>query len=587
MNKLQFKQIITYFFCIICFTSCNKNQQNYPSLMLQADSLINNNPRKTLTLLESLQDSIRHMPEETQMYYNLLCIKAKDKSYITHTSDSIISQIVSFYESHEDQDKLMEAYYYMGRVSRDLKDAPRALEYFHKAIDVSGNTKKYDIVARIYSQMGTLYAFQDVYEEAIAMHEKSLQYQLLTKDSTLLEISMRNIARIYDMTEKKDTAIIYYLKAYDIANKTGCKENAVRILSELSGVYININMHDETFNCLYHTLNNALNQSQHFTYVGLGLLHLKTNKLDSAAFYLNKVLGCDNLYISSKVYNSLSIIEELRQNSKEALRYTRLYQQDMDSVSKITTSGEIRKVRSLYNYQKREKENQKLKLANTQKQLYIFRLALLIILIVFVFIIVLHSLRKRKNQLIEQAKRVQQEKESQYKQSLEYIEKNNIKLQEMERALSQMKEQKDTAQQNLIQTQKDLLEKTNQQVILQQEKLNILKSDFNISPIYLKFHALSNQDDPKISESDWELLQKELDITYENFIGRLYALFPQLSLVELRICCLIKTSIKVSRMAIFLNRSKSSISSSRSRLYKKLTGTEGNPEEFDDFIKKM
>ena len=44
------------------------------------------------------------------MYYYLLKTKANDKLYVKHTSDSLMLQVVRFYEQRGDADKLMEAF---------------------------------------------------------------------------------------------------------------------------------------------------------------------------------------------------------------------------------------------------------------------------------------------------------------------------------------------------------------------------------------------------------------------------------------------------------------------------------------------
>ena len=583
MKKFLIRQIVSLFICIIGSTGCVETHENYPTLMIQADSLMEIEPKKTLDKLLSLQDSVSEMSEETRVYYDLLCLKARDKAYITHTSDSIISKIVEFYEEYGDRDKLMEAYFYMGRVNRDLQDAPRALKYFHKAVDVSGDTQKSNLVSRIYSQMGTLYAMQEMYEEALPIFKNALHYKELANDSTRLMYPTRDIARIYDVTGKRDSAIFYYKKALKIARKTNNKKDALNIQSEMSWVYIVTLMYNEAFEAL----NNKLDKDFSIIYLGLGIIHLEVNNLDSATVYLNKSLSSKNIYTINKAYSSLSKLEEIQQNYKKAISYARLHIQSMDSIQNIIASSETRKVRSLYNYQKREKENQQLKLVNTKNQLSIYQLALLIAVILFTFAGIALYWWKERNQSIEQAQKLQKEKESQYKQSMEYLKENTDKLKNMVSDLSQIKEQKDTAQQALIKTQKQLLEITNQQIILQHEKRNILQSDFNTSAIYLKFHTPSNSDTGKLSETDWKILQKEIDITYDNFSIKLVGFNPNISELELRICHLIKIGIKVSRMATFLNRSKSSISSSRGRLYKKLTLNDGTPEDLDKFIRDM
>ena len=93
--------------------------------MLQAEALMNTRPDSALTLLESIADTLAMLPEETRMYHQLLTIQAKDKLYITHTSDSLINRIVAFYEEYGNIDRLMMAYFYQGSTYRDMNDAPR------------------------------------------------------------------------------------------------------------------------------------------------------------------------------------------------------------------------------------------------------------------------------------------------------------------------------------------------------------------------------------------------------------------------------------------------------------------------------
>ena len=92
------------------------------------------------------------------MYYRLLCIKANDKAYILHTSDSLILPVLHYYIEKDDERHLPEAYYYAGRVYRDLGDAPQALEYFEKAAEALPEDGGYKLKSKIYSQMGTLFA---------------------------------------------------------------------------------------------------------------------------------------------------------------------------------------------------------------------------------------------------------------------------------------------------------------------------------------------------------------------------------------------------------------------------------------------
>lgn len=149
---------------LMCICACTNKP--YPQSLRVADSLIHNNPDSAVILLEELKRSMAFEPQATQMYYQLLTIKAKDKAYITHTSDSLIKTVVKYYEERKDRERLPETYYYAGRVYRDLGDAPQALEYLQKAIDASSDQNgNYQLKSRIYSQMGYLYLYQDIYDK--------------------------------------------------------------------------------------------------------------------------------------------------------------------------------------------------------------------------------------------------------------------------------------------------------------------------------------------------------------------------------------------------------------------------------------
>ena len=82
----------------------------------------------------------------------LLKIKAKDKLYIPHESDSLIKSIVQYYEGYGTPDQLMEAYYYLGSAYRDMGDAPRAVRAFQDAADIGKDSKRYDILGRVYDR---------------------------------------------------------------------------------------------------------------------------------------------------------------------------------------------------------------------------------------------------------------------------------------------------------------------------------------------------------------------------------------------------------------------------------------------------
>ena len=225
--------------------ACDIRREPYPAVLLRIDSLANTDPKAALSLWEEARDSLAHFDEEQRMYLALLGVKVNDKLYVRHTSDSLIRRVTAFYKKRGDRDKLVESYYYMGRVYRDLNDAPEALHYFQKAIDVADTARHAPLLSKIYSQMGMLYDYQDVYEEAIKMHQKAYQYEIQNRDSNGIVFALRDIARAYDMMEKNDSSLLYFQKAADWAKLTGNKRRLSGILTEMGDLYREIGQYDK------------------------------------------------------------------------------------------------------------------------------------------------------------------------------------------------------------------------------------------------------------------------------------------------------------------------------------------------------
>ena len=108
---------------ISAFYACDHRGKPYPATLLQIESLADTNPEEAPPLLDRLRDSLSSFDEEQRMYYDLLDLKVNDKMYVRHTSDSLIKRITAFYEVYGDRDKLLESYYYMGRVYREIRES--------------------------------------------------------------------------------------------------------------------------------------------------------------------------------------------------------------------------------------------------------------------------------------------------------------------------------------------------------------------------------------------------------------------------------------------------------------------------------
>ena len=236
---------------LLAFVSCGKRNDGLPALQRVA-LLANTHPDSAMALLDSLRDSIFLQPRSVRMYYDLLTVKARDKAYIRHTSDSLIRSVLRYYERQNDKKHLPETYYYAGRVYSDLGDAPQALNYFIRASETADG-KDYDLLSRIYSQIGTLYLYQDVYDKALPVFRKCYQYNLLEGDSAGMVYAIRNMGRTYRTLDQVDSALHYYKEADSLAIKLGSNLLRMRVNGEFSAYYTQLGMYKEAYKCLQWT----------------------------------------------------------------------------------------------------------------------------------------------------------------------------------------------------------------------------------------------------------------------------------------------------------------------------------------------
>ncbi len=114
------------------------------------------------------------------------------------------------------------------------------------------------------------------------------------------------------------------------------------------------------------------------------------------------------------------------------------------------------------------------------------------------------------------------------------------------------------------------------------EAVKTMENDFFSSNAYalLRQRISSGQ---RLKEPDWTDIEERLKTVYPGFTSQLRSLYP-MSELEYQVCLLIKLRITPSDIATVLNRDTSTISTVRSRLYKKVFGQKGGTREWDDFI---
>ena len=580
------ERLILLFIIQLCFWACDNKP--YSHLMSMADSLTNTNPDSAVIYLNKLKDHIETAPRSVQMYYQLLCIKANDRAYIPHSSDSIILPILNYYKQTDDL-HLPETYYYAGRIYRDLGDAPQALDYFNNTLDaLPSSSDSYSLKSKVYSQIGTLFLYQDIYDEALKMFKEAFHYDLLLEDSVGMSYDLRDMATSYRCLNQIDSAIYYYGKANDLALALHQQRFVSMIQSQMAGLYIQLKKYDLAKQFLQSSLSYQHKADKSGIFSVAAKYYHQLGTKDSAAYYYTQLLDFGTIYAKQAAHWGLAELAIDNNHEQDAIPHLRAYMQCVDSIRKITDREAIRQMRSVYNYKLREKEIAHLKSKNEQTKLIIISLLSLCAILASITFAYIQYFKLKQLQLTIRLKKIKRLKDRLYSRSVQFIEENKRKIEEleiMERKFLEV-DQINTTLKEQLNAQKELIIYTNKQIKLDLNRREQSQAVLFKSEIYLHIQRqlkINDRSKRMLSDEDWKELEKLVNSTYNGFKENLYDIY-NLSLFEYRVCLLIKINIQPIDIGKLTEHSKESISSTRRRLYEKVFHIKGAPKDWDDFI---
>lgn len=575
------------FLILVLLGFCACGHKPYPQSLIIADSLTNACPDSAITLLKNIENTLQTEPETTQMYYRLLCIKANDKAYIPHTSDSLILPILHYYIEKGDEQHLPEAYYYAGRVYRDLGDAPQALDYFEKAAEALPEDGGYKLKSKIYSQMGTLFAYQSMYAEALEMYKKGGEYDNILQDSVGMVFTLRDIGNMYKELGKEDSTLAYFKEASRLSRLLQRIDLFNMLQSQLAFIYTDLQKYDSARTALQNALKDIEQPNRSAIYNIAARFYDVTNQTDSAIWYYNELLDFGSVYAKQTACRRLLELTLKQNDTQQATGYLNNCLLYTDSIQKLTQTETIHRMHSLYNYQLREKENIQLKTENRNKTLLIGMISGSLLIIIISFIAYRQYSRRKTLELKQQLEKLRTiEKENQDK--IESLEKYKSQKEVLEKRLADINPPEDNVQKKQLGQKIELLNHILQQQAIEKEQEKDAQDCLFCSEIYKKLQERANsaRGEAYITSEEWNIVKGFMSPAYPIFFERLYSLHTP-NENELHVCILLKLQFRQADIARLLQLKPESISSIRRRLYQKVTGSKGSPEMWDKIIDSL
>lgn len=569
---------------LVAIVSCTGNKR-YDNLMQRADSIMDSNDdsaKVAIELLDKVKPQLDDFTKGQRMRYELLYYKAMNKACITFTSDSVMKEVVDYYDHHGSANERMLANYVLGCVYRDMHEAPMALEYYNKATEQADTTAAdcdYGTLYRVYSQMGFLFSKQYLPYQELNAFDKAEKYAYLAKDTFNAIVNYQNQGEVYDFLGKKDSAIAINLQAAKLFKKHG-NDYAAAIAFGCNYKYyiekkdfINAKKAFEAYNSTGYEGNSNYEDAKAYVLCLKGTYYMFTGQLDSACYILQQSLKfCKSFSNKAATTKALAHYYAKVNQPSLAMKYALQSSEYNDSDLIEARKTQLQQVQAMYDYGRNQEiarmAEQKAKRSTQMNYMIVFACVILFLFLSYIY----------RKQLALKKKRIAASK-------LVY-EDCLLKLKRLQEEKTQLVAEKDKKLAQIITEKENAISKLESEIHDIQNKYSLSSiSDADLvlknSSIYKKIQCIEAHPLEEMHEEDWTELADTVEEVIPDFIPMLK---NRVSDRDYRICLLIRLGFSISLMAILLNLSDATISKSRKTMLKKICDKEGKPKEFDEYV---
>lgn len=497
--------------------------------------------QKLFSLAETYPDSVqgilpqigqdRLTNEADKSLWYLTWIKAKDKSYKSITSDSIILDVVEYYENHKNDSLLPEAYYYAGRFYAERKDLSRAIECFYKCDESITNKKRLlKLQCVLNSQIGYVLRDQLISTEALPYFKKSLFLSKSIKDSCGMAYSLRDIGVTYGFCGEEDSALVYCLKAYQLAKKTGDQKLFIGMSTQVARCYNEMGRFAEGEPYITYALNHISKERERTIYTNAVATFIGLKQYDKAKIYLYELQRLPNMKTSDIVPQHLSYIAVKQGDLRLASKYMDDFLENYDIARQEREQEAAAVAKAAHDFSVVEKEKDRIERVNLLQK------GGLIVLFLFLMaggccVFAYTSAVRQKRKFLR------------------------LKLQAYKSRLVSVEQEKCTNGHIANQTR-------------------------------LKEEYFSDAEKRHLTEEQWQEFMLNFRRAFPNFEIQVMELC-KMDDHAFRICMLIKIGLSPTDIARIMCISTSAISNQRKRLYYRAFGKNGNPNDWDEIIRKL
>ena len=267
------------------------------------DAAIDLSPLAALDSLATIDRAA--LGEADRNYYDFLSVKAADKAYVVHTTDTVILRVIDYAAEHRSHGYYPEALYYGGRVYSDLGDYPTALTYFHQALDeLPDDAVNRQLRGNIISQTGRLLNTLRLYNQAIPYLENVISNDIQNQDSINLVYDLQLLGHTYLKNNDNILAERCFIEAL---NKSKGQDSTLVASSRMFLAEAKYEQGDvNSAISLYRKANGYIDSISLNTYYLYGArIYSKAGILDTAYQYCQEIINSKNQLHRESGYNMI------------------------------------------------------------------------------------------------------------------------------------------------------------------------------------------------------------------------------------------------------------------------------------------
>ncbi len=268
------------------------------------------------------------LTERQQARYALLWTQATHKCRIPLENDSLINVAVEYYSRVGDAHLLAKSLLYKGLVHKQNGEIELAAEAFVSSEQTFTGVEDDQYKALLFNHYASLLAKQSLYNDALTYYKKSYHCKLRGDSIHYVVSACSQIARMYEIINKKDSAEIYYKRGMHYADNTSRKEYLYALLQNYAAFLVSDKRFEEAERLLQENQSQMTDSTYIYNvYAAFATLYYETGDYVKARVYGERMLESNDSLVQCGGMLHLYRIHRQLGDMQTATRYHDLYRQ--------------------------------------------------------------------------------------------------------------------------------------------------------------------------------------------------------------------------------------------------------------------